>query len=80
MIPDKNDPRWREVLLNPVDVPINNFATKMLLTRARTLAKTEPVDVKLQEAIDIAFAFFTKNQFLVADDIQSLFGPVTEAT
>jgi hypothetical protein len=80
MIPDKSDPRWRKVLLEPLDVNINNFATKMLLTRVRTLAKTEPIEVKLLEAIDIAFVFFTKNQAQVSDDIQSLFGRVAETT
>ncbi len=80
MIPEKHDPRWRKVLLEPLDATVNSFATKMLLTRVRALARTEPADVKLQEAIEIAFVFFTKNQALVYDDIQSLFGSVNVKT
>lgn len=77
MIPEKNDPIWHKVLLDPLDKPINNFATKMLMTRVRTLAHADPTGVKMQEAIEIAFVFFTKNQAQVIDDIQSIFGSDT---
>ena len=73
MIPPKNDPRWKNLVL---DDQISNFQalpTKMLMMRLRILAR-DKTPQKVEEAIDIAYDFFSKNSNIVLSDIDLLFG------
>ena len=75
MIPPKNDPRWKNLVL---DDQISNFQalpTKMLMMRVRILAR-DKTPQKVEEAIDIAYDFFSKNSNIVLNDIALLFGNV----
>lgn len=72
MLPLKKDPRWKEVV---IDENIPNFSalpTKMMMMRVRLLAK-DKTPQKIQEAIDIAFDFFSKNAMILQYDIDLLF-------
>ena len=73
MIPPKNDPRWKTLVL---DDQISNFQalpTKMLMMRVRILAR-DKTPQKVEEAIEIAYDFFSKNSNIVVNDIALLFG------
>jgi hypothetical protein len=73
MIPPKNDPRWKNLVL---DDQISNFQalpTKMLMMRVRILAR-DKTPQKVEEAIEIAYDFFSKNSNIVVNDIALLFG------
>ncbi|QDK45193.1 hypothetical protein DOM22_08500 [Bdellovibrio sp. ZAP7] len=74
MIPPKEHPRWREIVAHDGNLSLHALSTKMVMTRVRTVLGTSPTEEKVQEAITIAFDFFKKNEFAVADDIKTLFG------
>lgn len=74
MLPDKNDPRWLALVTQQNEIPLSAFATKMILMRVRLLAKATEDQKKTQEAIDIAYDFFFKNQHAVKEDIKTIFG------
>lgn len=73
MLPQKSDPIWSKIIQNEGDVALNSLATKMLLTRVRLLVKTDSSPAKMQEAVDIAYDFFVKNEAVVKADIDLLF-------
>lgn len=74
MIPGKNDPRWKEVVSGSKEYNISGLATKMLLMRVRTLVKTSSSPEKVNEAIDIAHDFFTKNEEMAKSDLEIILG------
>jgi predicted ATP-dependent Lon-type protease len=77
MLPPKEHPRWREIVTRNGDISLHALATKMVMTRVKTVIGKEPSEDKVQEAITIAYDFFKKNEFAVADDIELLFGKET---
>lgn len=72
MLPPKTDPRWDRLISNLENVPVTKLVTKMLMTRLRMMNCEKNV-AKRKEAIDEAYAFFTKNEALVQDDIKLIF-------
>ncbi len=74
MIPDKTDPRWIDLVSHQDEIPLVAFASKMLLTRVRSLVKNDPSSQKVQEAVSIAYDFFKKNEHSVKEDIKFIFG------
>lgn len=74
MVPPKTDPAWRALLSNIEKVPVTGLSTKMLMTRLRLLLLWDKTEEKQQEAIKIAFDFFSKNEAAVRNDIKLIFG------
>lgn len=73
MVPPRTDPRWIWLIGNTGNIPFTKLATKMLMTRLRIMG-CETDGTKQQEAIDAAYEFFAKNEAIVKDDIQLIFG------
>lgn len=71
IVPPKSDPRWRHVLLDKSTPDVTGLATQMLLMRVKQLVAFSPQ--RMDEAIDIAHAYFEKNAATSADDLRALF-------
>lgn len=77
IVPPKTDPRWRNIVLEDAVSNFHALPTKMLMMRVRLLAR-DKTPQKVEEAIDIAYDFFSKNSGIVLTDIKLLFGPIEE--
>lgn len=77
MIPEKSDPRWKEIILGNDSLNFQALPTKMLMMRVRILAR-DKTPQKVEEAIEIAHDFFSKNASIVLRDISLLFGKSSE--
>lgn len=76
MIPEKNDPRWREIVISEREFEQMSLASKMMIMRVRAMIKadeSEPQPDKINEAIDIAHEYFVNNQESVEEDLNFLF-------
>lgn len=73
MVPPKTDPRWKQIVVDKETPNFSALPTKMLMMRIRLLAK-DNTPQKIDEAIDIAYDFFSKNALVVQHDIELLFG------
>lgn len=74
MIPGKSDTRWKEIVSTGKEYPLSGLASKMLLTRVRTMIKLDQSPAKITEAIGIAHEFFSKNEEMLKGDLEVLFG------
>ena len=72
MLPPKSDPKWRAIVTSTEVFDFSALPTKMIMMRIRLLVQ-DGTPQKIDEAIDIAFDFFTKAKNLVSDDIKLLF-------
>jgi hypothetical protein len=73
MIPPKTDQRWKLLVIGDTNPEFSALPTKMLMMRLRLLAK-DRTPQKVDEAITIAYDFFSKNASIVTADIELLFG------
>ena len=74
MLPEKNDPRWKDLVMGEKTFAFEELATKMVVMRSQMLVRTLPSEAKIQEAIDLVHAFFSKNEYAVKEDIKAIFG------
>jgi hypothetical protein len=72
-LPSKLDPRWKEILMEEKPLNFHALPTKMLMMRVKLLAR-DKTPQKIEEAINIAYDFFSANTNIVAKDIALLFG------
>lgn len=73
MLPPKDDPKWRHLVVGPHQLVPQALATKMIMTRVKMLVGASPTEDKIQEAITVAYEFFKKNEFIVVEDIKMIF-------
>lgn len=73
VIPPKSDYRWKAIIIGNLTPDFSALPTKMLMMRLRLLAKDRTPE-KIDEAIEIAHDFFSKNESIVKSDIELLFG------
>lgn len=73
MLPGKSDPRWAEIVTSEKELELSSIASKMLLMRVKMMTKNDKSTAKVNEAIDAAYDFFSKNQEVVKTDIEKLF-------
>lgn len=77
IIPPKTNSYWKTLILGE-DIPqLHALPTKLLLMRVRLLAR-DKTPQKIEEAIEIAYDFFLKNQSIVQEDIKILFGAIDQ--
>jgi hypothetical protein len=72
MVPPKDDPRWKQIVLDEKKYNFSALPTKMLMMRLRLLTK-DNTPQKIEEAIDIIHDFFSKNVHVLQPDICMLF-------
>lgn len=71
MLPSKEHPLWKKVVENPDGVSFKCLPTQMLMMRIRML-QIEATPQRRQEALDLVYEFFSKNETAVETDIQIL--------
>ncbi|PWU19283.1 MAG: hypothetical protein C5B49_06025 [Bdellovibrio sp.] len=74
VIPHKADHRWLKFILGAEDPPVSNLSTKMMMMRVRMILGGGSSSERIQEAIDLAYDFFEKNELSVKEDIDAIFG------
>lgn len=79
MIPPKSDPRWKKIILEDEVYNFHALPTKMLMMRVKLLAR-DRTPQKIEEAIDVAHDFFSKNSKIVVQDIKLLFEKISEGS
>lgn len=77
MIPSKSDPRWKQIVIGDDALNFQALPTKMLMMRVRVLAR-DKTPQKIEEAIEIAYDFFSQNSNILYNDIVLLFGKTSE--
>lgn len=71
-VPPRNDPKWAALVEHPDAYAYHFLALKILMQR---IARRPPTDKAARDAAaDEVFAFFIKNERLVAADIETIFG------
>jgi len=72
MVPAKTDPRWKQIASDPEQFKSKVLAlpTKMLFSGLKIKSRSHSVD----QLVNIAHEFFTKNEKIVAQDIKAIFG------
>lgn len=79
MIPPKSDPLWKKIILEDEVYNFHALPTKMLMMRVKLLAR-DRTPQKVDEAIDVAYDFFSKNSKVVVQDIKLLFEKLSEGS
>lgn len=71
MIPSMSDPRWAKIVKDPdaYKTRVTSIATKLMLGTIKIRAQRESVE----ESIEHAYKYFTKNESALEDDIAALF-------
>lgn len=72
MVPAKTDARWKALLTGEEDLGFQSLSSKLLVAQLRRMLKEDPSPEGLEDAIDVAHAFFTKNEPVVRDDVERL--------
>lgn len=75
MVPDKTHPIWHEIVLNSDRYIFSTLATKLMMMRVKMIVEHESSlkEDNIQQAIDIAYEYFKKNQSILKEDINYLF-------
>ncbi len=76
MVPPKSDQRWKQIVTNDHKYAFNFLPTQMLMMRVRLLCK-DKTPQKIEQAVEIAYDFFSKNASIIYNDIEVLFGEIT---
>lgn len=71
-MPPRDDPKWQALVEHPDAYAYQFLALKIMLQRIARRPPMTPADV--DAAADEIYAFFVKNERLVAADIQTIFG------
>lgn len=72
-IPDRADPRWRDVVAGPRRLALESLPARMLMTRLR-LRTTRGDEASVQAAITAAWEFFERNEATTQGDLLAIFG------
>jgi hypothetical protein len=72
-IPNRDDPRWRDVVAGPRRYQLQSLPARMLVTRLR-LRTMRGDEVSVQAAISAAWEFFERNEATTQGDLHALFG------
>lgn len=73
MLPPKTHPRWKALVLGKVSGPFSLLATQFFITRVTTRARIDPSAGNIEQLIDQAYSFFSKNEILARNDIRAIF-------
>lgn len=75
MVPDKTHPIWKKIVLNSDSYVFSALATKLMMMQVKIIVEHEnnQKEDNIQQAIDIAYEYFKKNQSILKEDINYLF-------
>ncbi len=74
MIPDANDPHWRDVVTGSRPFEPEMLALQILITRLRMSTRRDASATNVAQAIGELRAFFQKYEAIAADDLEQIFG------
>lgn len=74
VVPDKTNPIWRAIVVHSEEYTFNALATKLMMMRIKMIVENDNEDHEknIQQAIEIAYEYFVKNQTIVGSDINYL--------
>lgn len=72
-LPEKHDPRWRELVGGRHPYALQSLPARMLVARLR-LQTLRGDEVVMQEAIAAAWDFFERNEATTQADVAAIFG------
>lgn len=73
MLPPKTHPRWKALVLGKVKGPFSLLATQFFVTRVTSRARIDPSAESIEQLIEQAYSFFSKNEALAQNDIRVIF-------
>lgn len=73
MLPDRADPRWRQLVTGGQSFALESLAARMLVTRLR-LRTHRGGEEAISLAIAEAVAFFHRNEATTVRDVRAVFG------
>jgi hypothetical protein len=75
MVPQKDNPIWRRLVLNSDSYAFNALATKLMMMRVKMIIQNENEDLEknISLASEIAYNYFNKNKTVLMEDIKYLF-------
>lgn len=71
MLPPKDDLCWLEIINSPEEIQFSSVPTRMLMMRIKMLAQ-EGTPQRFQEALNVMYDFFLKNENILKDDIHMI--------
>jgi hypothetical protein len=74
MIPDKSDPRWKDILTGKIDHHFRFVAAGMCVSRNMRSVEAEKTQENMQRAVTELHTFFTKYEQIAKDDLETVFG------
>lgn len=75
MVPDKENPIWRRIVCHSEEYVFSALATRLMMMRVKMIVEYEndQQEQNIQQAIEIAYDYFKKNQSILSEDIKYLF-------
>jgi hypothetical protein len=76
MVPSISDPKWNKFVANlsAGAIRASELSTRMFVNRLKTKVMFDKSEAVKQSVIREAHEYFTKNQIVLKDDIQLIFG------
>lgn len=72
MVPERDDPRWRELVTGKRSVAFTALATRIIFTRLKLMGSRRD-ETSIAQAVALAHDYFTKNQISAAEDLRRAF-------
>lgn len=73
MIPDINDKRWEELILNPKRYQFHLLSLKILMSRVYGKLKSDPSKENIDRCKMEVYDFFVKNEQISRNDLNLIF-------
>ncbi|MBN1648212.1 MAG: hypothetical protein JW874_09280 [Spirochaetales bacterium] len=74
MVPDRNEPKWKEIVRGEDKREYKTVAAGLCVARNQRAYRMDPTPVTLNKCVDELVAFFTRYEKLAAEDVKALFG------
>jgi len=73
MIVTKENPRWEELLTGKVKHQFRLVSAAMMVSKCQRSVQSDPSPQTIKKNIDNLYAFFTKFENVVCDDLKDIF-------
>lgn len=74
MIPDITNEKWKDLVLGKIDHQFKPFSVGMILSRIQREIRINKDENNLNRYISELYAFFSKYEKILDDDIKEIFG------
>lgn len=73
MIASKEDPKWKELLSGRLQHQFQLASAAMIVSRCQRQVSRDPAPQTIEKNLDEMYAFFTKFENVVKDDLRAIF-------